>query len=330
MNNLTITLASRPEGEPTSANFGHVESKPPETSSGTFVYRTRFISLDPYLRGRMSDQKSYAQPFAVGSPMVSGFVGEVVESQNEKFKKGDLVSGLGPWTQLAVSDGKGLHKVPKDLPPTSVLGVLGMPGLTAYVGLLDIGRARAGETVVVAAASGAVGAVVGQLAKIKGCRVIGIAGGTDKCSYVKEELGFDECIDYRTQDVGEALRRFCPKGIDVNFENVGGKILAAVMQNLADGARIALCGMISEYNIDPAPAGPNLRPLLVHKASIQGFIVSDHGNRLPAFLEEMVPLVRAGRIKMKEDIVRGLERAPEAFIGLLNGKNFGKLLVEIE
>ncbi len=293
------------------------------------IYETLFLSVDPYLRGRMNEGKSYIEPFALGEPVSSGYVGRVLESNLAQYQPGDLLTGMGPWARYGTSDGHGVAPVAGELPPSSLLGVLGMPGLTAYVGLLDIGQAKAGETVVVSAAAGAVGSVVIQLAKHRGCRVVGIAGGEKKCKYVTEELGADFCIDYRNEDVEKSLKRHCPRGIDVYFENVGGEIFAAVLANLADHARIPLCGMISEYNAKNIPAGPNLRPLLARKAMIQGFIVMEHWDRHAAFVTEIGPLVASGKFKYREDVVQGLEKAPEALLRVLRGENFGKQLVKV-
>jgi NADPH-dependent curcumin reductase CurA len=282
------------------------------------------------MRGRMSDAPSYATPVSVGGVMVGHTVSEVVESRNPGFAAGDFVTGYDGWQAYGLSNGQELRKLdPKIVPISTAIGVLGMPGMTAFVGLMDIGRPKPGETVVVSAASGAVGAVVGQLAKVKGCRAVGVAGSAEKCRYVVEELGFDACINYKTDDLVPALKAACPGGVDVYFENVGGPLFAAILRVLNKGARIPLCGIISEYNATGNPAGPNLRPLLVQRAMIQGFIVSDHNDRAPAFLQEVAPLVMSGRIKFREDIVDGLDNAPEAFIGLLAGKNFGKLMVRV-
>jgi NADPH-dependent curcumin reductase CurA len=257
-------------------------------------------------------------------------VSEVVESRHPDFKKGDIVIGYDGWQEYGVSNGKDLRRLdPKMAPISTAIGVLGMPGMTAFVGLMDIGQPKPGETVAVSAASGAVGAIVGQLAKIKGCRAVGVAGSPDKCRYVVEELGLDACINYKTDDLVPALKGACPSGVDVYFDNVGGAVLAAMLRVINRGARIPLCGIISEYNATEAPAGPSLRPLLVHRATIKGFIVSDHTDRAPAFLQEVVPLVVSGRLKYREDIVDGLDNAPSAFIGLLEGKNFGKLMVRV-
>jgi NADPH-dependent curcumin reductase CurA len=328
--NQQIRLKSRPTGEPTTANFELADAPVPQAGEGEVLRRTIYLSLDPYMRGRMSDAKSYATPVAIGAVMGGHTVSEIVDSRNPAFAKGDLVVGYDGWQGYGVSNGKELRKLdPKMAPISTGLGVLGMPGMTAFVGLMDIGRPKAGETVVVSAASGAVGAVVGQLAKIHGCRAVGIAGSADKCKYVVEELGFDACINYKTDDLLPALSAACPNGVDVYFENVGGAVFAAILRVLNKGARIPLCGLISEYNATVNTPGPNLRPLLVHRATMTGFIVSDHNDRAPAFMQEVAPLVMSGRIKFREDIIDGLDNAPNAFIGLLQGKNFGKLMVRV-
>jgi NADPH-dependent curcumin reductase CurA len=252
----------------------------------------------------------------------------VIESRDARFKPGDFVNGMDGWQQYASSPATGLRKLDPDLAPISTAaGVLGMPGLTAYVGLLDIGQAKSGETVVVSAASGAVGSVVGQIARLKGCRAVGVAGSKEKCGYITRELGFHAAVSHRDPDLKNALREACPNGIDVYFENVGGVVLDAVIGLINRGARIPLCGLISQYNTRPLPPGPNLAPVLTMRARIQGFIVSDHFDRFGAFLQECTPWVRSGEIRYREDIVEGLDAAPQAFIGLLEGKNFGKLLV---
>jgi NADPH-dependent curcumin reductase CurA len=330
MMNRQIHLKSRPAGMPTVDNFEAVDVAPPIPGDGDVLRRTIYLSLDPYMRGRMSEGPSYAAPVNLHDVMCGHTVSEVVESRNPQFKAGDVVTGYDGWQQYASSSGKELRKLdPAAAPICTAIGVLGMPGATAYVGLLDIGQPKLGETVVVSAASGAVGSIVGQLAKIRGCRAVGVAGSPDKCRYVVEELGFDACINYKTDDLVPALRAACPDGVDIYFENVGGAVFAAVLRVLNRGARIPLCGMISEYNTTKDPGGPNLRPLLVHRAMIKGFIVSDHGDRLPAFLQEVAPLVRDGRIKYREDIVDGLDAAPAALIGLFEGRNFGKMLVRV-
>jgi hypothetical protein len=327
--NHQIRLKSRPSGVPTAANFEAVDAPMPSAADGDVLRRTMYLSLDPYMRGRMSDAPSYSPPVPVGAVMCGHTISRVVESRDPNFRAGDLVTGYDGWQQYAASPGRDLRKLDASVPSTTAIGVLGMPGLTAFVGLVDIGQPKAGETVVVSAASGAVGSIVGQLAKIRGCRAVGVAGSREKCRYVVEDLGFDACINYKTDDLVPALQGACPSGIDVYFENVGGAVLAAVLRCLARGARIPLCGLISEYNATENPSGPNLRPLLVSRAMIKGFIVSDHADRMPAFLKEVTPLVREGRIKYREDIVDGLDNAPSALIGLFEGRNFGKMLVRL-
>jgi len=327
--NRQIRLKTRPVGMPTPADFEAVALPRPAPADGEVLRRTIYLSLDPYMRGRMSDAKSYAKPVTVGDVMVGHTVSQVVESRHPEFREGDIVTGYDGWQEYAVSNGKDLRKLDRSVPISTAIGVLGMPGMTAYVGLLDIGQPKPGETVVVSAASGAVGSIVGQLAKIKGCRAVGVAGSAAKCRYVVDELGFDACVNYKTDDLLSALRDSCPQGIDVYFENVGGAVFAAVLRLLNTFARIPLCGTISSYNATQDTGGPNLRPLLVNRATIRGFIVMDHYNRFPAFLQEMVPLVRDGRIKYREDISDGLDAAPAALIGLFEGKNFGKALVRV-
>jgi NADPH-dependent curcumin reductase CurA len=328
--NRQIRLAARPQGKPTAEAFSLGESALPPVGDGEVLRRTIYLSLDPYMRGRMSDAPSYAAPVAVGGVMCGHTVSQVVESKNPAFRAGDIVAGYDGWQDYHVSNGKDLRVIDgKVVPITTAIGVLGMTGMTAFVGLLDIGQPKAGETVVVSAASGAVGGVVGQLAKIHGCRAVGIAGSPDKCRYVVDELGFDACINYKSDELAPALAAACPSGVDVYFDNVGGAVLTAALRVLNRGARIPLCGLISEYNATSNPGGPNLRPLLVHRAMIKGFIVSDHYDRFPAFLKECVPLVASGRLKYREDIVDGLEQAPSALIGLFEGRNFGKMIVRV-
>lgn len=328
--NRQIVLRSRPVGMPKPADFDLIETPVPQPKDGEVLCRTIYLSLDPYMRGRISGARSYAQSVELGQVIVGGTVGQVLESRCVGLAAGDIVQGYDGWQSHAVSKGTGLRKLdPKQAPISTALGVLGMPGMTAYVGLLDIGQPRAGETVVVSAASGAVGSAVGQIARIKGARAVGIAGSQDKCDYVVRELGFDACVNYKTGDLPAALRAACPGGIDVYFENVGGEVLRAVMTLLNQNARIPLCGLISEYNATEATPGPNLRPLLFNRVLIKGFIVSDHPARMGEFLKDCGGWVREGRLKYREDVVAGLDRAPEAFIGLLQGKNFGKLLVRV-
>jgi hypothetical protein len=328
--NCQIVLKRRPAGAPTPSDFALVDAPLPKPGDGEILCRTIYLSLDPYMRGRMNEGRSYARPVELGQVMVGGTVGQVVESRHPAFAPGDFVLGYDGWQEYAVSKGVGMRKLdPAQAPISTALGVLGMPGLTAYVGLLDIGRPRPGETVVVSAAAGAVGSAVGQIAKIKGCRAVGIAGSADKCAYVVRELGFDACVNYKTGDFPSALQAACPSRVDIYFDNVGGDVLKAVLRIINVNARIPLCGIISQYNATEPPPGPNLAPLLVNRALIKGFIVSDHLDRTADFLAECTGWVREGRLKYREDIVEGLERAPGAFIGLLQGTNFGKLLVGV-
>ncbi len=332
--NRRIVLASRPHGEPTPAHFRLEEARVPTPRDGEVLLRTRWLSLDPYMRGRMSAAKSYAQPVAIGEPMVGGTVSEVVQSNNPDFAVGELVSGYAGWQDYAVSDGRGLQRVPPGVAPTTALGILGMPGMTAYTGLLTIGRPKAGETVAVAAAAGPVGSLVGQIARLKGARAVGIAGGPDKCRYLTEELGFDAALDHRADDFADALAAACPKGIDVYFENVGGAVFEAVLPLLNDFARVPVCGLVSGYNATELPPGPDrlptlMRTVLTKRLHLQGFIVWDFADQQEAFVRDVGGWLTEGRVKHREDVVEGLERAPEAFIGMLRGKNFGKLVVHV-
>jgi NADPH-dependent curcumin reductase CurA len=333
--NRRIVLASRPEGAPQPNNFRLEQSPAPEPRDGQVLLRTLWLSLDPYMRGRMSAARSYAKPVEVGEPIVGGTVNEVVASKHPDFKPGDTVLGYAGWQDYAVSDGTGLRKLdPRQAPVSTALGVLGMPGMTAYTGLLTIGQPKPGETVVVAASTGPVGSTVGQIAKIKGCRVVGIAGGKDKCRYLVEELGFDAAIDHRSKNFADELRQACPKGIDVYFENVGGAVWDAVSPLLNDFARIPVCGLIAQYNMIELPPGPDRTPqlfrqVLTKRLTIRGFIVSDFASQADAFGRDVSGWLKQGKIKYREDVVEGLENAPQAFLGLLQGKNFGKLLVRV-
>jgi NADPH-dependent curcumin reductase CurA len=284
------------------------------------------------MRGRMSEMKGYAANVNLGDAMVGGTVGQVVKSKNPNFKEGDFVAEYSGWQSYALSNGAGVTKLDPNVAPVSTaLSVLGMPGMTAWWGLMQIGKPKAGETVVVSAASGAVGSVVGQLAKLHGCRAVGIAGGKDKCDYVVRELGFDACVDYRAAagNLFQQLRAAAPNGIDVYFENVGGAVQMAVVPQLNDFARVPLCGLISQYNEMNMNPGPDWRLLLVRRVTVTGFIVSDHFSKMDGFWNEVPAAVKAGKIKYREDIVQGIENAPEAFMGLLKGRNFGKLLVQV-
>ena len=334
--NQRIVLASRPAGAPTPENFRLERVALPDLADGQVLLKTLYLSLDPYMRGRMSDAPSYAAPVEIGEVMTGGAVSRVERSLNPKFQEGDLVVGSTGWQSHSLSDGRDIIPVPSGLPsPSMALGVLGMPGMTAYMGLMDIGQPKAGETLVVAAASGAVGSVVGQVAKIKGLRVVGVAGGVDKCRYVVDELGFDACIDHKSPNFADELAKACSEGIDIYYENVGGKVFDAVLPLLNPKARIPLCGLIASYNAREAPTGPDRLPqlqrtLLTKRVRIQGFIVfDDYGDRQPEFASAMAPWVRDGKVKFREDVVDGLEQAPEAFIGLLEGRNFGKLVVRV-
>ena len=334
--NKQIQLVSRPTGEPSADNFKLVELTVPELDDGQVLVRHHYMSLDPYMRGRMNDGKSYAVPQALGEVMGGGTVGEVQASRNPNFAVGDSVLGMGGWQQYRVVDANQrgvLQKVDtRNIPLQAYLGVVGMPGVTAWHGLVRIINPKAGETVVVSAASGAVGSAVGQLAKARGARAVGIAGGADKCRYVVEELGFEACIDYKQhldlKSLSQALKEACPNGIDGHFENVGGMILDAVMLRANAFSRVAMCGMISGYNGAPIPmAAPQL--ILVNRMKIQGFIVSEHMADWPEALAELGAGVAAGTLKYRETVAQGIEAAPEAFFGLLKGKNFGKQLVKL-
>lgn len=330
--NLQILLRRRPQGEPTPDDFEAREAPAPEPAEGEVLVRARFLSLDPYMRGRMSDAKSYAKPVELGAVMEGQTAGEVVASRAPGFAPGDTVLGGFGWQRFSAVPAERLFKVdPDEAPLSASLGVLGMPGLTAWVGLEDIGQPKQGETVVVSAASGAVGQVVGQIAKIRGCRVVGVAGGKAKGDYVTGELGFDACVDHRGEDLKERLGAACPDGIDVYWENVGGAVQAAVFPRLNDFGRMVMCGMIAEYNDTSPRPGPNLMACVRKRLRIQGFIVSDSGwQRYGRFRSEMLGWMREGRMKWREDVADGLRNAPEAFIGLLKGKNFGKLVVRVD
>ena len=335
MQNRIVTLKSRPVGEPKPEHFEMRTEEAKSAGDGQLLIRNLWLSLDPYMRGRMSDAKSYAKPVEIGEVMTGGTVGEVIESRHPKFAKGDIVSVIGGWQDYVVSDGIGVFKLdPSRAPAQNYLGVLGMPGLTGYTGLLNIGEPKPGETVVVAAAAGPVGSIVGQIARIKGCRTVGIAGGPDKVKYLTEELGFDAAVDHRSPNFKAELKQACPGGIDVYFENVGGAVFDAVLPLLNDFARVPLCGLVANYNMTELPAGPDrtallLRNILTKRLRVQGFIVTDYAAQTPTFLKEVGGWLKEGRIKHREDVVEGLENAPEAFIGMLKGRNFGKLLVKI-
>lgn len=333
--NRRVVLAQRPRGEATPADFRLEEAPIPELKEGDILLQTLYLSLDPYMRSRMNEGPSYAAATELNQVMVGGTVSRVIASRNPKFKEGELVSSYSGWQAYEVSNGSGLAKLDARVSkPSHALGVLGMPGLTAYVGTLDLGTPKAGETLVVAAATGAVGSVVGQIAKIKGLRAVGVAGGKEKCAYAVKELGFDACIDHRDANMPRLLKDACPKGIDIYFENVGGAVWDAVMPLLNERARVPLCGLIAQYNATALPAGPDrssrlMGLFLVKQIKVQGFIISNYFHRQPAFIEDMGQWMQQGRIKYREDITKGLENAPQAFMGLFKGNNFGKLLVQV-
>lgn len=331
--NKQILLAARPVGFPKETDFTIVESAMPVPTENQFLVQSVYLSVDPYMRGRMNDAKSYAPPVAIGGLMGGGVVGRVIKSSNADYAVGQIVQGQFGWQEYAVSDGQGVRTVDPELAPISTaLGILGMPGLTAYFGLLEIGKAMPGETVVVSGAAGAVGSVVGQIAKIKGCRSIGIAGTDQKVSYLTEELGFDAAFNYRTTDnCYQTLKQLCPRGIDVYFDNVGGEISDAVFGLINTRARIALCGQISEYNLEQPESGPRifLRSLLVKQARAEGFLVFQFLDRYSEGLSQLAHWLNEGRLKYTEDIEIGIENTPRAFLGMLQGKNTGKQLVKV-
>jgi len=334
--NRRWVLASRPHGAPTTENFRLEEDEVASPGEGQVLLRTVYLSLDPYMRGRMSDAPSYSPPVKIGEVMCGGTVSRVVKSQHPDFAEGDWVLAGSGWQDYDIASGDDLVKLDSNIPhPSWALGILGMPGFTAYMGLLDIGQPKEGETLVVAAATGPVGATVGQIGKIKGCRVVGVAGGSEKCRHAVEVLGFDECIDHHADDFSDRLAKACPQGIDIYYENVGGKVFDAVLPLLNTSARIPLCGLVSGYNATDLPEGPDRIPLLMatilkKRIRLQGFIImQDYGHRLHEFQQEMASWLKQDRIHYREQVTEGLEQAPEAFIGLLEGKNFGKVVVKV-
>lgn len=334
--NRRWVMASRPHGAPTTENFRLEEDEVASPGEGQVLLRTVYLSLDPYMRGRMSDAPSYSPPVKIGEVMCGGTVSRVVKSQHPDFAEGDWVLAGSGWQDYDIASGDDLVKLDSNIQhPSWALGILGMPGFTAYMGLLDIGQPKEGETLVVAAATGPVGATVGQIGKIKGCRVVGVAGGSEKCRHAVEVLGFDECIDHHADDFSERLAKACPQGIDIYYENVGGKVFDAVLPLLNTSARIPLCGLVSGYNATDLPEGPDRVPLLMatilkKRIRLQGFIImQDYGHRLHEFQQEMASWLKQDRIHYREQVTDDLEQAPEAFIGLLEGKNFGKVVVKV-
>jgi len=333
--NKKVVLKSRPVGEPIPDNFELVEGAIPSAGDGQVLVRNQFLSLDPYMRGRMSDAKSYAEPVAIGGVIVGATVGEVIQSNHAGVAIGDTVLGFGGWQEFAALEGDEVQKINPDLAPISTaLGVLGMPGMTAYTGLKNIGQPKAGETVVVAAASGAVGSVVGQIARIEGAKAVGIAGSDEKCRFVVDELGFDACINHNAPDFADQLAKACPDGIDVYFENVGGEVFQVVLPLLNDFARIPVCGLIAHYNATELPKGPDMtavlmRQILVKRLTFRGFIVWDFAEQEAEAKKALAGWIGDGSLKYKEHVSDGLEKAPEAFIDLLKGGNFGKAVVKL-
>ncbi|MGP5066609.1 NADP-dependent oxidoreductase [Psychrobacter alimentarius] len=334
--NRQIKLASRPQGEPKAENFDLVTSDIPSPNDNEMLLRTVYLSLDPYMRGRMSDAKSYADPLAVGDVIMGGTVAQVVESNIDKFAVGDLVVSNSGWQDYSVSNGEGVLKLDKDMKnPSYGLGVLGMPGFTGYMGLTDIGKPQKGETLVVAAATGPVGATVGQVGKQYGTRTVGVAGGKEKCDFAVNELGFDICIDHKADDFAEQLKAACPDGIDIYYENVGGHVFDAVMPLLNAHARIPVCGLVAQYNATDLPEGKDRLSMLTglilsRRLTIKGFIIfEEYGDHYPEFLETMSKWVESGDVKTKEYVAEGLDNAPDAFVRMLNGDNFGKTVVKI-
>jgi len=334
--NRRLVLSERPKGAPTADTLRLETGPAPTAGPGQMLLRTEYLSLDPYMRGRMSDAPSYAAPVAIGDVMVGGTVAQVVTSHLDGFAAGDFVLSFSGWQDYALSDGKGVTNLGQSpAHPSWALGIMGMPGFTAWAGLTRIGAPKKGETICVAAATGPVGATVGQIGKILGCHVVGVAGGPEKCAYAVDELGFDACIDHKAADLAQNLAKASPKGIDVYFENVGGKVLDAVIPLLNTNARVPVCGLVSQYNATGLPDGPDrmnwlMGQILSKRLTVRGFIIfDDFGHLYPDFAKEMGAWVQSGKIKYREDIIDGLEHAPEAFIGLLKGENFGKRVIRV-
>jgi hypothetical protein len=330
--NRQITLASRPVGYPKLSDFKLVESPIPVPQEGEILVCTLYLSLDPYQRGRMSDAPSYAKPVQIGEVMIGEIVGKVIESHHPEFKEGEIIAGFLGWQEYALSDGKGIRRVDPTLAPISTaLGVLGMPGMTAYFGLLDLGKPQPGETVLVSGAAGAVGSIVGQIAKIKGCRVVGSAGSDTKVDFLVKELGFDAAFNYKTvSDYFEKLKELCPNGIDIYFDNVGGPLTDAVFRWINVKARVVICGQIHDYNLEKPELGPRfLRQLIIKRARVEGFLVFDYADRYGEALQQLAEWFKAGKLKYRETIAEGIENAPQAFISMLKGGNIGKQLVKV-
>ncbi|WP_312132584.1 NADP-dependent oxidoreductase [Leclercia sp.] len=334
--NRQWVLASRPHGAPTADNFRLETTDIPQPADGQLLLRTMWLSLDPYMRGRMSDAPSYSPPVEIGAVMVGGTVSRVEASNHPDYQPGEWVLGYSGWQEYELSDGNGLVKLGENPEhPSWSLGILGMPGFTAYMGLLDIGQPKAGETLVVAAATGPVGSTVGQIGKLKGCRVVGVAGGAEKCRHATEVLGFDQYLDHHADDFAEQLKQACPQGIDIYYENVGGKVFDAVLPLLNTAARVPVCGLVSGYNATDLPPGPDRLGLLMgtilkKRIRMQGFIINqDYGHRIEEFQQQMGQWVKEGNIHYREQVTDGLENAPDALIGLLEGKNFGKVVIRV-
>jgi len=331
MNTQQIVLAARPKGTPTSADFRTENIELKAIEEGEVLLNGLYYSVDPYMRGRMNDAKSYAPPFQIDQPISGGIVAEVMESKSNKFNKGDIVSGMLPWQKSIIAKDTAIQKIDTGIAPASYyLGILGMPGLTAYFGLMHICKPKAGETVVVSGAAGAVGVIVGQIAKINGCKVIGIAGSDDKIKLLKEDFGFDEAINYKTtNNIKKAIADICPDGVDIYFDNVGGEISDAVIANINFHARIALCGQISLYNSTETPVGPRLQPMLLTRSVLmQGFIISNYQQQFSEGIQYLAKYIKEGKLKFTETIVNGFDQLPHALLGLFKGENIGKMIVK--
>ena len=330
--NKVILLKRRPVGMPGPDDFEFTQQEKPVAKEGEVLLKTLYVSVDPYLRGRMNDSKSYVPPFQLGKPMQSAIVAEIVESKNEKFQAGEFVLGPLDWKEFQVSSGQGLNRVDPDVAPLSAfLGILGMTGLTAYLGLTEIGKPKPGETLVVSGAAGAVGSIVGQIGKILGCRVVGIAGSDQKVELLKSKFGYDEAINYKTTpDMGQAIAKACPDGVDIYFDNVGGEISDAVLAHINKHARIPVCGAISLYNETSVNLGPRVQPTLVVKSALmQGFIVSDYSDKFPEAIKQLASWLHAGKLAYSETIVEGFDNIPKAFLDLFEGRNEGKMIVKV-